>query len=153
MNRIASLEASISRYEAAWDASTDAARKDKLLDVITESRKTLNILLAQQSKHIFYSYHLLAFLVWSCIYFLVDDLYKLLSNRVFSTNVFLLNNLQFTADILFPMRCLDAGEGSGFSSSSSSGASASSSAGKFECFGRCSLFGDPFLFILFSFFA
>ena len=109
VDRIASLEASISRYEAAWDASTDEATKVKLIDLITESRRTLNILLTQQSKHIFYSYHLLAFLVWSCIYILVDDLYKLLSNRVFSTNVFLLNNLQFTADILLmnmPLICV-----------------------------------------------
>ena len=101
VDRIASLEASISRYEAERDASTDAEDRKSLLVAITESRKTINILLAQQSKHILYSYHLLAFLVWSCIYILVDDLYKLLSNRVSSTNVFLLNNLQFTPIFCF----------------------------------------------------
>ena len=130
VDRIASLEASIARYEAERDASTDEAMKGKLLDVINSKSILLHDLLSQQSKRIFYSYHLLAFLVWSCIYILVDDLYKLLSNRVFSTNVFLLNNLQFTP--IFCFLCdVDAGGGSGFSSSLSSGASASSSAGKF----------------------
>ena len=71
VDRIASLEAEIAGYEAAWDASTDEATKVKLLDVITERSRTLNILLAQQSKHIFYSYHLLAFLVCLAFIFLL----------------------------------------------------------------------------------
>ena len=71
VDRIASLEAEIAVYVAERTASTDEVRKDKLLDVITESRKTINILLAQQSKHIFYSYHLLAFLVCLAFIFLL----------------------------------------------------------------------------------
>ena len=105
LEEIASLKAEIDVYKADLAKATDRAERKSLLDAITASRNVLHDLLSQQSKHIFYSYHLLAFLVWSRIYILVDDLYKLLSNRVFSTNVFLLDNLQFIADILFPMRC------------------------------------------------
>ena len=71
VDRIASLEVEIAGYVVDLAKATDETRKDKLLDVITERSKTLNILLAQQSKHIFYSYHLLAFLVCLAFIFLL----------------------------------------------------------------------------------
>ena len=54
MEEIASLKAEIAGYVADLAKATDA-RKDILMALITESRKTLNTILAQQSKHIFYS--------------------------------------------------------------------------------------------------
>ena len=53
VDRIASLEVEIAGYVADLAMATEA-RKDILLALITERSKTLNILLAQQSKHIFF---------------------------------------------------------------------------------------------------
>jgi hypothetical protein len=46
--RIDALEAEIDGYKRDYAAATPEARKDKLIDLITESKKTLNILLQQQ---------------------------------------------------------------------------------------------------------
>ena len=45
--KIDSLESEIEGYKKDLSAATTEARKDKLLDVITETRKTLNALLTQ----------------------------------------------------------------------------------------------------------
>ena len=45
--KIDSLEAEIEGYRNDLSVATTEARKDKLLDIITETRKTLNTLLTQ----------------------------------------------------------------------------------------------------------
>ena len=59
-DKIASLEAEIEGYQATLAASADEARKDKLLDLITERCRTLNLFLSQQQgKHINLAFELL----------------------------------------------------------------------------------------------
>jgi len=48
--KIDSLEAEIEGYRNDLSVATTEARKDKLLDIITETRKTLNTLLTQQQQ-------------------------------------------------------------------------------------------------------
>jgi hypothetical protein len=47
---IRDLEAEIAEYRDMMKAATTEARKDSLLAAITESKKTLNILLQQQAQ-------------------------------------------------------------------------------------------------------
>jgi hypothetical protein len=55
--KIASLEVEIEGYRAMLlDPATPEARKDRLIDLITEARKTLNILLATLTVPIYGSY-------------------------------------------------------------------------------------------------
>jgi outer membrane murein-binding lipoprotein Lpp len=50
-DKIAALETEIEEYRmSSRAAKTSEERKDKLIDLITESKKTLNILLAQKSQ-------------------------------------------------------------------------------------------------------
>jgi hypothetical protein len=50
-DKIAALETEIAEYRMSSQAAkTSEERKDKLIDLMTESKKTLNILLAQKSQ-------------------------------------------------------------------------------------------------------